>query len=263
MSEPFEIGIYQICGDELLKKNRVDGAGWDWRWADHRRDWMDATHQGFAYRCLPLTIVNQIGWQVLNPVTFEAVWNGDPNPGGVQFRFGWSDPVWPRWINNHFGQGVITWNTPFLWKTKPVGSRILVMGPPNYFKPNVHALTALIESDWMNMSFTMNWKIGLPNVPVRFEVGEPLFQVMPIAGNICADLEEASVVYKKLADEPEVLKQYMAWQESRNAFHDKKKEGAVKPDAWQRNYFQGKDVEGKSAAREHYTKMVPPVVKYE
>jgi hypothetical protein len=37
----------------------------------------------------------------------------------------------------------------------------------------------------------------------------------------------------------------------------------VKPDAWQRNYFQGKDVEGKPAAREHYTKMVPPVVRYE
>jgi hypothetical protein len=137
------------------------------------------------------------------------------------------------------------------------------MGPPNYFKPNVHAMTALIESDWMNMSFTMNWKIGWPNVPVRFEVGEPLFQVMPIAGNICADLEHANVVYKKLQDEPEVMRQYMSWQESRNKFHDQKKEGAVKPDAWQRNYFQGKDVEGKSAAAEHYTKMVPPKVKYE
>jgi hypothetical protein len=258
-----EVLIYQIADDSMLKKNRADGTGWDWRWADWKRDWMDATHQGFAYRCLPLTIMNQIGWQVLNPVTFEALWDGRPDPGGVTFKFFSEDPVWPAWINNHFGQGVITWNTPFLWKTRPIGSRLLVMGPPNYFKPNVHALTALIESDWMNMSFTMNWKIGWPGQPVRFEAGEPLFQVIPIAGNICGDLEKASVVYKKLQDEPEVWKQYTAWQAGRNAFHEKKREGQVKPEAWQRNYFQGKDAAGKEAAAEHYTKIVPPVVRHE
>jgi LPS sulfotransferase NodH len=34
----------------------------------------------------------------------------------------------------------------------------LVCGPANYFLLNAHPLTAIIESDWTTMSFTMNWK---------------------------------------------------------------------------------------------------------
>ena len=258
----FAVEIYQIADDSLLKKNRTDGQGWDFAWADHRRDWMDATQQGFAYRCLPLTIMNQIGWQVFNPVTFSATWNGRPEPGSVKFAFESKDATWPGWINDHFGHGVITWNTPYLWKTRPEGSRLLVMGPPNMFKANLHPFTALIESDWMNMSFTMNWKIGIAGMGVRFAAGEALFQVIPLAGNLCADLEGAQVTYKKLADDPGTLAAYLAWQQSRNAFHTEKKEGAVAPDAWQRNYFQGKDVTGQRAAPDHYTKMTPPKINF-
>src|SRR5260370_27836851 len=140
---------------------------------------MDETPSKFAYRCLPLTIVNQTGWWVYNPVGFTAVWHGRKEPGGVHFLFD-SDPVlWNTWINDQFGQGIITWNTPFLFRTKPAGSRLLVCGPPNHFKHGVQPLTALIESDWMSMSFTMNWKITGPNSTVRFDLGEPLFQVIP------------------------------------------------------------------------------------
>ena len=77
--------------------------------------------------------------------------------------------LWQSWINSQFGEGIITWNTPFLFRTKPEGSRLLICGPVNYFKQNAHPLTALIESDWVSMSFTMNWKIMTPNEPVRFD----------------------------------------------------------------------------------------------
>ena len=52
------------------------------------------------------------------------------------------------------------------------------------------------------MSFTMNWKIMNVGEPVRFEMGEPLFQAIPLLSNACADLEGASVTYKKLDDDP-------------------------------------------------------------
>ena len=41
------------------------------------RAWMDATDQRYAYRCLPLSIANASGWEVLCPVGFEASWRGD------------------------------------------------------------------------------------------------------------------------------------------------------------------------------------------
>src|SRR3954449_12981067 len=75
-----EVGIYQIADDSMFAKNRIDGCGWHWSWADWRRDWMDDTPNKFAYRCLPLTIANQTGWFVYNPVGFTAVWTGKTAP---------------------------------------------------------------------------------------------------------------------------------------------------------------------------------------
>ena len=164
----------------MLKQNRTDGTGWEWCWADWQRDWMDATPQRYAYRCLPLTIANQTGWWIKNPVGFTATWRGPSDPGSIDFQFDAAGEVWQNWINSQFGEGIITWNTPFLFRTKPEGSRLLVCGPANYFKANAHPLTALIESDWISMSFTMNWKIMVPDQPVRFELGEPLFQAIPL-----------------------------------------------------------------------------------
>ena len=65
----------------MLKQNRTDGTGWEWGWADWQRDWMNATPHRFAYRCLPLTIVNQTGWWIRNPVGFTATWRGPTAPG--------------------------------------------------------------------------------------------------------------------------------------------------------------------------------------
>ena len=254
------VEIYQIAHDGTLKQNRSDGTGWDWCWADWQRDWMDATPHRYAYRCLPLTIMNQTGWWIKNPVGFTATWRGQSQPGGIDFRFDASADLWANWINSQFGEGIITWNTPFLFRTKPAGSRLLICGPANYFKTNAHPLTALIESDWISMSFTMNWKVIMPNVPVRFEAGEPLFQAIPLANNICADLEESSVSYQKLSDNPELLRAYQEWDQARRRFHDQKVTGDIKPNSWQKDYFQGRDAIGQAAPSYHMTKVTPPHV---
>ncbi|MFI5455775.1 MAG: DUF6065 family protein [Isosphaerales bacterium] len=256
-----EVEIYQLVDDAMLKKNRTDGTGWDWCWADLQRDWMDATPHRYAYRCLPLTIMNQTGWWIKNPIGFTATWRGQREPGTVDLRFDNSADNWGRWINSQFGEGIITWNTPFLFRTKPAGSRLLICGPANYFKTNVHPLSALIESDWISMSFTMNWKIMVPNQPVRFELGEPLFQAIPLASNVCADLEDASVSYQKLSDNPELLRAYQEWSQERGRFHDAKTLGYVKPNDWQKDYFQGRDAMGRDADSYHMTKVKPPHVR--
>jgi hypothetical protein len=256
------VEIYQIADDSMLKNNRTDGTGWDWCWADWQREWMDATPHRYAYRCLPLTIMNQTGWCIKNPVGFTAVWRGPREPGTIDFRFDTAAEVWSEWINSQFGEGIVTWNTPFLFRTKPEGSRLLVCGPANYFKTNAHPLTALIESDWISMSFTMNWKLMTPGVPVRFELGEPLFQAIPLAGNVCADLEDASVSYQKLAENPELHRAYMEWDQSRRRFHIQKASGEIKGSDWQKDYFQGRDATGREAPSYHMTKIKPPEVRF-
>jgi hypothetical protein len=257
-----EVEIYQIADDAMMSQNRTDGTGWDWCWSDWQRDWMDATPHRYAYRCLPLTIVNQTGWWIKNPVGFTATWRGQPLPGSVDFQFDTAADTWSKWINSQFGEGIITWNTPFLFRTKPEGSRLLVCGPFNYFKANLHPLSALVESDWISMSFTMNWKIMAPHQPVRFELGEPLFQVVPLVSNVCADLEDASVSFQKLSGNAELLRAYREWDQGRRRFHDQKASGEVKPHEWQKDYFPGRDSIGQETTSHHMTKVKPPVVKF-
>ena len=120
-----DVEIYQIVDDSMLKQNRSDGTGWDWSWAEWQRDWMDATPHRYAYRCLPLTIMNQTGWWIRNPVGFTATWRGQSQPGTIDFRFDAAPDTWDKWINCQFGEGIITWNTPFLFRTRPAGSRLL------------------------------------------------------------------------------------------------------------------------------------------
>jgi hypothetical protein len=260
---PLEITIFQIADDALMIENRDDGTGWDWCWADWQRDWMDATPSRFAYRCLPLTIANQTGVWVKNPVGFTATWQGSERPGSIDFQFDGPAEVWRKWLSNEFGAGIITWNTPFLFRTRPAGSRLLVSGPANAFKDNAHALTAILESDWMTMSFTMNWKIMRPGHPVRFEAGEPIFQAIPLASNACGDIEAARVTYKKLGDDPDLSRAYREWDRSRQRFIERSRAGDLKPDEWQRDYFLGRDASGQPSAPVHMTKVKPPKVSYE
>ena len=35
------------------------------RWRRAERAWMDSTDRRFAYRCLPLSIANSMGWEVV------------------------------------------------------------------------------------------------------------------------------------------------------------------------------------------------------
>jgi Family of unknown function (DUF6065) len=261
MSSPeFEIAIFQLVGDELFKSNRTDGTGWDWSWADWRRDWMDATPVKYAYRCLPLTIANQTGWWIRNPVGFTACWSGNSSRGQVEFRFDRDPELWSQIINDQFGHGIITWNTPFLFRTKPAGSRLLICGPTNVFKHGIQALTALIESDWMTMSFTMNWKFTASGVMSRFEAGEPLFQAIPLVGNVCRDLERAHVTYEKLCENPEMLEAYNEWHDGRKQFHEDMARGNVRSDGWQKDYFHARGAAGQQVAAEHITKVVPPEI---
>jgi hypothetical protein len=256
----FEIDFYQLVDDAMLARN---GCGFDWRWADARRQWMDDSTNGFAYRCLPLTIANQLGWFVTSPVGFTAFWRGGGAQGSVDFTFDRDPEFWKRWVNDQFGQGIVTWNMPFLLRTRPAGSKLLVTGPANYFRRNAQPLTALIETDWMTASFTMNYKLTEPCEPIRFEAGEPLMQLIPIASDVCTDLEQANVTYRRLIDDPETHAKYTQWSNARNQFHEAKRQGVVRPDEWQKDYFLGRDLVGEAAKKtQHKTKLRPPVVKF-
>ena len=138
------------------------------RKASPQRDWMDATHHRFAYRCLPLVIANQAGWMISCPATFRAHWSGGSGLSAITIHIpegqGGYGPLPPQlFIASHFGSGVLTFSLPYLFRTSP-GYNLWVKGPVNMIKDGIQPLEGMVETDWAHATFTMNWKFtrGIP-----------------------------------------------------------------------------------------------------
>jgi uncharacterized protein DUF6065 len=68
----------------------IDGHHVDIRPAPIEREWMDATNQRFAYRCLPVNIANAHGWEILCPTSFTMNWMLTRR--GLQVSFAQGEP---------------------------------------------------------------------------------------------------------------------------------------------------------------------------
>jgi hypothetical protein len=83
--------------------------GWC-RAGPNARGWIP-TDRTFAYRCLPLSIANLMGWEVVTPSRVIAEWNGNRGLSDIVIRV---DGTWPddRLASSHFGHGILTSTAP-------------------------------------------------------------------------------------------------------------------------------------------------------
>src|SRR5437763_14787948 len=51
--------------------------------APRERKWMDNAYQKFPYRCLPLAVANQYGWEIMSTHHVRARWDGTSRPKGL------------------------------------------------------------------------------------------------------------------------------------------------------------------------------------
>lgn len=218
--------------------------------ASSSRDWMDESRDRFAYRCLPLVIANQAGWVVTCPRRFSATWNGGPWPADVALRFGRAKP--DARIMAHFGEGVVTFWMPYLFRTPP-GVNLWVKGPSNMIKDGAQPLEGVVETDWTSSTFTMNWKLTRPKHAVTFEAGEPICMIVPVARGFAEGFAPA---LRPLASDPEVAERFHAWSRSRAAFLEKldQRDPEATRRAWEKDYMKGTKQDGQ-AFREHQTRL--------
>lgn len=230
-----------------LTAHLIDGQLASMRSSPFERPWMDATSERYAYRCLPLNIANAHGWELLSPTGFSAIWRGDaaldaltiiPDPGTIS-------PV-----VSHFGHGILTFHIPAIFRTEP-GYDLMVQGPINRPKDALYALSGVVETDWAPFTFTMNWQFTRPGASVRFEKDEPFCHLFPIKRG---ELESFEPELRLLSEDPELKAQYEAWMASRLKFNaDLKTAGSdAQAEKWQKHYYQGLDVEGRSRALEDH-----------
>jgi Family of unknown function (DUF6065) len=218
--------------------------------APRRRAWMDGIGARFAYRCLPLVMANQAGWILTSGRTVIARWSGgrDPDDLTVQSPDGEDPPA-----SSQFGHGILSWEIPFLFRTSP-GYNLLVRGPANWWKDGAVALEGLVETDWAVATFTMNWKLTRPRLPVRFEPGDPVCMLVPQRRE---ELESFQPRLGSLRSDSGLRRQFHAWEKSRDqaiAALESPTRPAGVPTEWQLHYLRGTSPGG-AGAREHQTKL--------
>ena len=200
--------------------------------ASANRAWMDVDTGGWANRCLPLRIANQAGWFVLCDADFEAVWTGRDAKDSVRIQFdrGQSSAC----VSSMFGYGVLTFGLPYLFRTPP-GWNLWARGPANSPKHSIAPLEGIVETDWLNFPFTMNWKFTERLKPVRFKRDEPICMLVPIRRG---DAESFRPEIRNLESYPELSRSFELGLEKRNEVR--------------KDLLQDKNVEGRALG--HYVR---------
>ena len=188
------------------------------------------------YRCLPLTMANTSGWEILCPVGFTAEWNGGQNKEDITFVADHPHPDFHDFVSSHFTHGVVTFHPGYLFRTPP-GWSMWCGGPPNHIKDGVQPLEGLVETDWLPFPFTMNWLFTRPG-RVRFERAEPFCFITLVQDK---PLEDFEVVLRTLESDDALRGQYEAWTAMRNDFNKRlhQRDPETIKAAWQRYYFRG------------------------
>jgi len=213
---------------------------------------MDAFGGRTPYRCLPLTMANTTGWELLCPYGFEAEWNGGPAASDITI---YPDPpiTDPRMlVMSHFAYATLTFHTGYLFRTPP-GWAVLTSGAPNHLKHGIQALTGLVETDWLPFPFTMNWIFTAPG-RIRFEKDEPFCFINVVEHS---QLDAFEPVVRSLDSDPDLKGQYQTWATSRAEFNRKltERDPETLKESWQRFYYKGAPPEqGGPAPAQHISR---------
>lgn len=217
-----------------------------------QRAWMDAFAERHPYRCLPLSMANTSGWEVLCPVGFTAEWSGGPHQDCITLTSDHGHPDFHDFAKSHFSRGILTFHPGYLFRTPP-GWSMWAGGPPNHVKDGIQPLAGLVETDWLPFPFTMNWIFTRPG-RVRFEKGEPFCFITLVQDKALAQVQP---VTRSLSSNEDLRLQYDAWYRQREEFNRRlmKQDPEAVRDAWQRYYFKGELPEQTGPApKEHVNK---------
>ena len=214
---------------------------------------MNATPDRFAYRCLPLSIANATGWELVLDVGFRAYWSGGDRIGDLKV-----EPLEARdgdylahVAGSHFGSGVLTFHTGYIMRTSP-GWGLWARGAPNTLKDGIAPLDGLIETDWLPFPFTMNWVFTRPGM-VEFQRGDVFCFVTPTPHH---SLEAITPTIVPLASDPDLKDEYEGWSKARTQFNADLAKGdpATVEQGWQRTYMHGRTLDSEKVAVKHASK---------
>lgn len=140
-----------------------------------KRDWMDNTFDGHAYRCFPLSLANQIGFSFSYPKDITVEWDGNESAEGGHIKV----LEGAEYVDVNRGTATLIFLLGWRFKTAE-NVTTLFFGPPNYIKDGASPLTNLISTSFYQNEPPVSWKITRPNIPITFKANEPIICALPL-----------------------------------------------------------------------------------
>jgi hypothetical protein len=158
-----------------ISVEKTQGALFDIQPMSIKRDWMDVTSEGHAYRCFPVTQSNVIGWSLSCVEDIEFIWDGvnDQTPDRVEIFS-------PAGAYTGRGQSSISLNTGLVFRTDKDVS-ILTINPVNYFNENFETMSNLISTSFYDNPLPLAIRAKKANEKIVIEAGTPIATIIPIS----------------------------------------------------------------------------------
>ena len=204
---------------------------------DYKRDWFTP----HFYKCLPLSIANMQGLAFSSPFSFDIFWNGGSKTDSISFNV-YNDSGIPSfekmnhvYVSSEFAHGIFTMHFPLILKTPP-NVNLMTIAPPNYPLPGISPMSGVVETDNLSFTFTLNFKIDLPNTLLKIEKNYPLMGIIPIPRYYCDSFELVNAYDILNKDDIEEQRQIA---EEQGVSRQKQNQYSEKPDG---KYYKGTDV---------------------
>ena len=140
-----------------------------------KRDWMDATSEGHAYRCFPVTQANVIGYSLSCKEDIEFEWDGINDQTDQHIKI-----FSPEGSYAGRGQSSISLDTGLIFRTDEDVS-ILAINPVNSFNDEFETMSSLISTSFFNNPFPLALKAKVPNKKVIIKAGTAVATLIPIS----------------------------------------------------------------------------------
>jgi hypothetical protein len=158
-----------------------------------KRDWMDETSEGHAYRCFPVTQSNVVGWSLFCTTDIEFIWDGvnDQSQDHIEILQA------PPGSYGGRGQSSISLNTGLVFRTDENVS-IFTINPVNYFSNEFETMSNLMSTSFYDNPLPLAIKAKSANKKIIIKAGTPLATIIPIS---LSDLNNTSVTIVDYKDE--------------------------------------------------------------
>ena len=150
-----------------------------------KRDWMDETVDGHAYKCFPVSLANTIGWSISFLDDIEFIWDGisDTTPDHVKIL---KDPG--NICTTQRANATVSFYSGFFFESDENTSMLQIV-PPNFFVDGATPFTTIISTSVLKEAIPIAWKITRPNTVIKIPAGMPVATFIPMSLKTYQDID--------------------------------------------------------------------------